>query len=47
MEIQIKKIDNGWVVQVTKWDMLTRQTDISVFAYTNIDQALAKIKEVS
>jgi hypothetical protein len=47
MEVQIKKIDNGYVVQVSKWDVLSRQPDVSVFAYATIDEALAKIKELA
>ena len=46
MEATIKRVDNGWVVQFTIWDILTKKPEVSVFVYPTLEEVLEKVKSV-
>lgn len=46
MEVLIKKVENGYVLQATKWDYINRTQDVKVYTYPTLDEVLNKVKEL-
>lgn len=45
MEVKLNKVDNGWILQVTKRDPLTREPDITLTIHSTLEEALEKIRK--
>jgi hypothetical protein len=43
MEVKLTKVENGYVLQITKFDFQTRTPEEHVYIFTNLDAALAQI----
>jgi len=47
MTIRLTKVENGWILQITKIDVLTGRPDPEeVLIYGKLDEALEKIKSI-
>lgn len=44
MEFQVKKVDNGWVVQLTKWDYVTGKPEVSVTIHKDLESVVEYMK---
>lgn len=42
---QISKVENGYIVQITKLDILDKRQTQEVYIFEKLDDALAKVKE--
>ena len=45
MEVKATKVDNGWILQVTKRDILTGQPEVSITVHPTVEDVIAKIKD--
>lgn len=43
MEIQIKKIENGYVIQINKWDILTGRPEVTVWYEPDLEAVVTRI----
>lgn len=46
MEIQIKRVENGYVVQVTKWDILTHKPEVGVYIEPTLDSVIERLRKL-
>lgn len=46
MILTISRVDNGWILQVVKRDVLTGQQEQATSVYTTFDEVLAAAKKV-
>jgi len=44
MKVELTKVDNGWILQISKLDFVTKQVESSTFVFPSLEEALAKIK---
>lgn len=44
MEIKLSKVDNGYILQISKVDYITGKPDIALTVHTTLEEALEKIK---
>jgi hypothetical protein len=45
MEIKLNKVDNGYILQVTKRDPLTGSPEVSLTVHSTLDEAIEKLKK--
>jgi hypothetical protein len=44
MKVTLSKVDNGWIVEVSKRDILTQQVETKVTIHEDLESALNFIK---
>lgn len=45
MEVKLTKVENGFILQVTKWDVLTKQPDSKITVHETLKEALEHIEK--
>lgn len=43
--VKLSKVDNGYIVEITKFDFATKRPELEVFVYKTLDEAVNAIKE--
>lgn len=45
MEVKLTRVDNGWILQITKRDVLTNAPDQTVTIHATLEEALKQIEK--
>lgn len=44
MEIKLNKVDNGYILQISKRDYISGQPEITLTVHTTLEEVIEKIK---